>query len=417
MYPLLLALTLAAAEPVAAPGIDEGALALAVEELMVHGRDAVRVAVAPVDDADAARAAALELALVQALLERRHEEVMSPALLRARLRAQAEAQELQIDVEALRPLSCDHLLLAAVLDEGGAAVLHLQLVLTEASEVLGEARVPLGVAGATTTAAAPTVRRAVARVAAQLAAAVESGGDDVRTHRVAVAPPRVDGAAQAARLDGFVQAELSHALRDRGFLVVERARLAAALEQAAVAQALDEPDGVRVGRMVGANGIVVGSLSEAGATFLLQVRLLDVDDGVVIGAASAELPRADVVTRADVETRTPLEAGVRSLLAPGWGQAYNGQGDKALLFGVGGYGALLVTLAGATGATVTSLAYDAVEPGPDLTPAEASQRARQLFELRGALLLGTAVAGGVTAMIWGGGVADALASAPHAEAP
>ena len=42
-----------------AVAFDEGEVARAVEELLVHGRDAVRIAVAPVDDANAERGAAL----------------------------------------------------------------------------------------------------------------------------------------------------------------------------------------------------------------------------------------------------------------------------------------------------------------------------------------------------------------------
>lgn len=414
MSPLLLALTLGAAAPApAASGFDEEAVVLALEELMVHGQDVVRLALPGLDDAEDARRAALEQVLVQALIARRREEVVTPTLLRARLRAQAEAQERQITAEELRPFSCDAMLLGAVVDEGGEAVLYLQLLRTETSEVLGEAKARLGSPGASTSARAPDVRAAVARVVEQIAFAVESRGVEVRTQSLAIGAPRAEGAAQAARLDRFVQTELSQGLRARGFLVVERARLAAALDQAALAQAFDEADGVKVGRMLGADSVVVGAVSEAGAAFLLNVRVIDVESGAVIGAGSAELPRQDVVARASVETRTPLEAGVRSLVAPGWGQAYNGDGDKALLFGLGGYGGLVTTAALAAGTVATSLAYDAVEPGPGLPAAQASARARELFEQRSALLLATTVAGGVTTLIWGGGVVDALASAPH----
>lgn len=414
MSPLLLALTLSATAPVAGEGgFDEGAVAQAVEELMIHGQDAVRVAVPPLDDHDALRRGALERALVRALLARRREEVVTPATLRARLRAQGEAQERQLTAEELRALSCDHLLLGAVVDEGGEAVLYLQLVLTERSEVLGEAKARLGLPGSDTSARAPGVRAAVEEVVEQVAVAVESHGDDVRTERLAVGLPRADGPAEQARLDRFVQTELSRALRERGFLVVERARLAASLDQLAVAQALDEDDGVKVGRLLGADAMVVSAIAEAGAVFRLDVRVVDVESGAVLGAGSAPMPRDDVVARAAVETRTPLEAGARSLVAPGWGQAYNGDGTKALVFGLSGYGGLVTTAALAVGTAATSFAYDAVEPGPELTPAESAARARALFELRNVLLFSTAVAGAATTMLWGGGVVDALVSAPH----
>ena len=45
-------------------------------------------------------------------------------------------------------------------------------------------------------------------------------------------------------------------------------------------------------------------------------------------------------------------------------------------------------------------------------PEQAGQQARNLFELRSGLLLATAVAGGVTVAVWGGGIVDALLGAP-----
>ena len=242
---------------------------------------------------------------------------------------------------------------------------------------------------------------------------MESRGADVRTHRLVVGALRAEGAAEHARLDRFVQAELSRALAVRGFLVVERAQLSVALDQLALAQTLDETSGPKVGKLLGADSVLAGAVSAVGDAFLINVRVIDVQTGEVLGAGSALLPRDDVVTRAAVETRTPLEAAARSLVAPGWGQAYNGEGTKAVVFGTCGYGGLATTAALAVGATATSFAYDAVRPGPELTAAQAAEQARELFGLRTALVLAAAAAGGVTAMVWGGGVVDALASAPR----
>lgn len=416
MSPLLLALTLTATTPsdaVLAAGLelDEGPIVDAVEELLAYGKDAVRVALPGVDDADGPRRAALEQALVRAVLSRRREQVVTPATLRARLNAAAEAQALELPAEALRALACDHVLTAAVLDQGGQAVLHLTLLHAESGEVLGQADAVIGQAGRASTAAAPSVQRGVERVVEQLAVALEGQGGDVRTHQVAVGLPRAEGAAAAARLDRFVQAELSRVLAERGFLLVERARLAAALDQMAVVAALDDDSGPKVGKLLGADSVLVGAVSDAGPVFLLEVRLVDVERGVVLGAGSARLPREGVVARADVETRTPLEAAARSLVAPGWGQAYNGDGAKALAFGIGGYGSLAATVGLATGAVATSIAYDGVRPGPDLDASAAAERAQALFAWRSALWIGTAVAGGVTAAVWGGGVVDAIVSA------
>ena len=418
MISLTLALALVSADPApvqqGSVHIDEGAVVDAVEDVLAKGKDTVRIALPPLNAADPALRAAVEQALVRAILSRRREEVVTPAYLRAQLRAQAEAQAKDIEVEELKPFAADHVLLSRLEDEGSEKVLRLKLVFSETGEVLGESTAKLGVAGAKSSAQASTVRAATDELVEQIAYGVESKGVDVRTHRIAVSQLRAEGAAAEGRLDRFVQSELIRGLRARGFLVVEREQLAAAVDQAALGQVLEDASAPQVGKLLGAQSIVVGAVSDSGATFLVSLRVVDVESGSVVGGARASLPREDVVSRAAVETRTPMEAAIRSAVAPGWGQAYNGDGVKALAFGIGSYGALATTVGLGVAAGVTSAAYDNVRPIPgELSPEEAGQQARQLFELRSGLLVATAVAGGVTAAVWGGGIVDALLGAPN----
>lgn len=402
----------AAAAPAPEVAIDEGAVVDAVEEVLARGRDAVRLALPPVKDDDEARRKAVELALVRAVRDRRREDVVTPALLRARLRAQAEAQAREISPEELRPFAADHILLASVHDQGGEAVLSLKLLFTETGELLGEATARLG-AGEATTATAAGVRSATDTLVEQMAFAVEATGVEVRTHRTAVAQLKAEGAAAEARLDRFVQAELLRALRRRGFLVVERAELAAAADQLALGQVLDEQGAPQIGKMLGAQSLVVGTVAEAGAVFLVTVRVVSTETGAVLGAASAQLPRDDVVTMASVETRTPLEAALRSVVAPGWGQAYNGQGAKAFAFGAAGYGALATTAGLWIGGAAAQAHYNDVAFFEKLPAEERGPAVLEARALADGLYLSAAVAGGVTATVWAIGIADAFLGAPQ----
>lgn len=423
--PLLVALVaLALALPARAaeasdepPSIDEGAIVDAVELVLARGKDAVRIAVPPVQDANEARRKAIEIAVVRAILDRRREEVVTPAYLRAKLRAQSEAQTREVSAEELRPFACDHVLLASVVDEGGKSILHLKLVHAETGQVLGDEPADLGAgSGARTTASAGNVRNATDRLVEQIAFAVESNGDDVRTQRIAVSPLHADGAAKESRLDQFVQSELIRALARRGFLVVERAQLAAAIDQLALGQVLDEQGAPQAGKVLGAQHIVIGRVTDGGTQFLVSARVVSSESGQIVGAASASFPRDDVVAMAAVETRTPLEAAVRSAVAPGWGQAYNGQGEKALVFGIAGYGGAAVTGALAVSGLVAQSRYNDVAAFEKLAPDQRAQAVVAARNTADALYLSTAIAGAVTVAVWSLGVADAFLSAAAATA-
>src|SRR5262249_32603770 len=134
----------ATAPPPKGPSIDEGNVVEAVESVLTHGKNAVRVAITPVSDTDEARRKLVEMTIVRAVLDRRREEAVTPAFLRAKLKAQAEAQAADITPDQLKPFACDHVLIASVVDEGGKATLHLKLLFSETGEVLGEESADLG---------------------------------------------------------------------------------------------------------------------------------------------------------------------------------------------------------------------------------------------------------------------------------
>jgi TolB-like protein len=395
--------------------IDEGAVVEAVEAVLDKGRHAVRVAVPPVSDTNAARQKAVELVIVRAILDRRREEAVTPAFLRAKLAAQGEAQLHDIAPEALKPFACDHVLLASVVEEGGAAVLHLKLVHSESGEVLGDESADLG-EGKKTSASAQSVRNATDSLVEQIAFAVESGGEDIHLHRIAVSPLAAEGAAKESRLDQFLQSELIRSLKRRGFLVVERAQLSAALNQLALGQVLDEKNAPQAGKALGAQSLVVGSVNDAGTAFAVAVRVVNADSGKVVGGAAASLPRDDVVSMAQVETRTPLESMLRSVVAPGWGQSYNGDDVKALAFGVAGYGALAATAGIGVGDVAVRAHYADIpyftKLAQDKGAAAASQEVLDTRHTYEGLDVAVAVAGAATAVVWTLNIVDALISAP-----
>jgi hypothetical protein len=390
--------------------VDEGVLLDALNGLLDKGKEPARVALY-VDDSDPVRRRSLERALVRALRDRRREDVVTPALVKATLDAAAEHQLKGGDGAVGRSLTADHVIVASVSTASGGAVLQLKLRFTETGAVLGTAATAVDGDAQPSTARALDVRPAAADLVDVLAEGVEGRGVDVKAHRVAVPPAVATGAAKEARLDRFVQSELSAALRERGFLVVERAQLSTAMDQLAIQELTGTDHVADLGALLGAQSLALAQVTEAGATFVVTARLVAVDSGEVLAASSATIGRDDVVSLAAVETRTPGEAAVQSALAPGWGQAGNGDGVKAVLFGVATYGSLVATVGLGVGAGASWAAYNGVN-ADGISPEEAGAKAVSLRNQTNGLLTATAVAGAVTASVWSLNVVDALLSAP-----
>ena len=122
------------AEPAAAPAtqtmpivVDEGLLIDALAPLL-DGADAARVVVV-VSDTDDARRTSIERSLVRVLRDRRREDIITPALVRARLGAAAAAQ-LNDKGVADTAFAADHVLLADVVSEGGKAAVTMRLLVS-----------------------------------------------------------------------------------------------------------------------------------------------------------------------------------------------------------------------------------------------------------------------------------------------
>ena len=99
-------------------------------------------------------------------------------------------------------------------------------------------------------------------------------------------------------------------------------------------------------------------------------------------------------------------------MAPGWGQAFNGEGVKAVIFGVSTCTGLATTLGPGVGAGVSWNAYNGVTTSDGTSPADAGNNAENLRNQTNGLLTATAVDGALTASVWSLNVVDALLSAP-----
>ena len=392
--------------------VDEGVLLDALNTLLLTAKEPGRVAIVVDAAGGPLRRLSLERSLVRVMRDRRREEVVTPALVKASLDAAAEQQLLGGNAKAATSLAADHVITASVVDQGGKSVLRLQLLYTETGEVLGTGSVDVDGDAQATSARSLDVRTAAADLADVIAEGVENKGVDVKSHRVAVPPAQATGAAKEARLDRFVQSELTAALRARGFLVVERAQLSAAMDQLTIQELTGTERVAELGALLGAQSLVLAQVAEAGTTFIITARAIAVDSTDVLAAASATIVRDDVVSLAAVETRTPGEAAVRSAIAPGWGQAFNGDGVKAMLFGLSTYGSLAATVGLGIGAGASWAGYNGVSTANGISAEEAGKQAVDLRNQTNTLLTATAVAGAVTASVWSLNVVDALLSSP-----
>ncbi len=208
-----------------------------------------------------------------------------------------------------------------------------------------------------------------------------------RYERLVVAELKESGeATKDLELGVLVSAQLSTFLqRDHNFFILERSRIQDALKeiQLGMTGLLDPDKAAQAGKMIGAQAIVVGSISEAGADFLVNVRLISVETAEVLVAESISLPRAGMVALSDesVVLRTRSGSIFRSVVVPGWGQFYNRQPVKGgVIIG------LELALAGAAvathflGASKESeySASDFALKYPGLDPDQLSQKAQEL---------------------------------------
>lgn len=198
---------------------------------------------------------------------------------------------------------------------------------------------------------AGSVQAGVQALTEALAAHLKGASGDGSLRRVAVLPfESLDKDASSFEL-GRLSAELLSArlaLRP-GVIQVERARLTAVVQELQRSEKGElSPNGAAsVGKLLGANQVVLGSIAAAGPQFVMTARLVDAETGQVLGAADQNVPREGFIALSEevVETKSRSGAALRSTAVPGWGQFYNGDSGRGIgyLSLAGGLAATAVT--------------------------------------------------------------------------
>lgn len=264
-------------------------------------------------------------------------------------------------------------------------------------------------------------------LADQVALTLKRLPGDHRDQRFAVPPLANVGADTQERDLGLVVADalLTRLARDHRLPLVERAALAQLLDEQALGQsgALDERTAAQVGKLAGARALVMGSVADAGDSFVVSVRAIDAESAALIegSAHEARLPKEELLAlSADaVVLKSRSGAMFRSVVLPGWGQAYNGEVLKGALVG-GGVGTLAAgTLtAAALGGWLRFGLYPTLGSRPedkDLSREELQRRVVETRNLGEGTLVAAGVLLGLTAVGWGAGVVDAWLSGTDVE--
>lgn len=383
-------------------------LSAALADALRDAKEPARVALLPIDGANADVARQVESQLLRGLIEAGLEPI-TIATVQNVLGARAMNQDADIPLEPMRQLAADHILVANVVSEGAGVVLKLLHV--ESGVVLAR---KTAILNGDTANQIRSTRAGVARLVDEIVVAMAQQPGELRLQRVAVAPfASEDENAQAIKLDRFIRAQVEEGLLRRGLLVVEREKLSDVGDQLTLGINLGEENAPKVGRILGAQAFVFGSIAGAGDAFLVTARVVDANSGKAVGAATAKIRREGAVTLASgsMETRTPAEALFRSAVAPGWGQAYNQQPVKSVVFGGITYGALAASAGLLVAGAIFAVSYDNFVPAAGATPDEYAPQLRGLRETANALFITAGVGAGVAATAWGVNVADAYFSA------
>lgn len=146
-----------------------------------------------------------------------------------------------------------------------------------------------------------------------------------------------DEAAKAKKMGRLVGELLGANLAARpDFVVVERERLKQVVMELKLADSglVDEDSAAQLGKFLGCQAIVIGSVMAAGTDFVVSAQQVAVESSKVLVATQINIPREGLIALSDkaIVTRTTGGAVLRSALIPGWGQIYNEDNAKGALF-------------------------------------------------------------------------------------
>ena len=156
--------------------------------------------------------------------------------------------------------------------------------------------------------------------------------------RVAVLPFETVSRTEEERHLGQVSAALlsSRLGRQPSIIQVERTRLDAVLLEIEKSNSgIVNPKGaISVGKLLGASNVVLGRIAPSGADYLLTARVVDSETGQIVAIADHSFPRIGLVALSEdvVEVKTQSGAAIRSAVLPGWGQFYNDEVTKGIVY-------------------------------------------------------------------------------------
>jgi len=164
-----------------------------------------------------------------------------------------------------------------------------------------------------------------------------AGKNVIAVSRFVDKSPAAEKANIGAAVSDVVQDLL---MKNKDLIVIENeqvAKLVGEIEKS-MTGLVDEQYAKVAGRMVAADLFLLGSVTELGNDFIVSCRLAEVETSRVLVSKQISIPKAYLVPVAEaarLEPKAPLNAGIYSLIVPGWGQFYNGRNVKgaALLSG------------------------------------------------------------------------------------
>ncbi len=185
--------------------------------------------------------------------------------------------------------------------------------------------------------ATDNVRAGIQKISDQLAAKLEAQ-DETGLRRIAVLPFKsLDSKVTAHSLERISTELMSARLAQRPRLIqVERARLDGVIGELERSERgeLSPQGAASLGKLLGANSVVLGSVGIAGAHYVVTARAVDAETGEILAAADQDFSRAGMVAFSEevVEVKSRFGAAARSAGLPGWGQFYNGDNGRGIAY-------------------------------------------------------------------------------------
>ncbi len=181
---------------------------------------------------------------------------------------------------------------------------------------------------------APEMPVALDHLAALIEKAIPAG----KPVKVAIAPFTNLGPTAHEKKLGDIASELlvTRLTGKENITIIERAQLNQVLDELKLSMLglTEGSNAEQVGKLLGAEAMIVGSVSEVGDQFAITARHVDVGSGKVIFAREVRVPQANTIALSSqyIVTKSRGDAFFRSLLIPGWGQQYNDQTVKGWTF-------------------------------------------------------------------------------------